>query len=192
MARRVGAGHGCRHEEVPLEIRQAREADLDAVLAVERAAFGTDEEAELVRELLGDPTAHPLISLLAFEGAGAVGHILLTRARLVGAAQAMLLAPVAVVPGHQKRGIGGALIEEALRLAGGMGVGLVFVLGHPTYYPRHGFEPAGRLGLETTFPIPEKNADAWMVQALVPGLLGSIRGRVACADVLNKPEYWRE
>ncbi|MBW2255547.1 MAG: N-acetyltransferase [Deltaproteobacteria bacterium] len=178
-----------------MEIRQAREADLDSVLAVERAAFGTDEEAELVLELLGDETAHPLISLLAFEGDTPVGHILLTRARLVGAAQdpsTMLLAPMAVVPEHQKRGVGGALIEEALRLAGDMGVGLVFVLGHPTYYPHHGFEPAGRLGLDATFPIPEKNADAWMVQALVPGLVGSIRGRVACADVLNKPEYWRE
>jgi putative acetyltransferase len=182
-------------KEVPLEIRQAREADLDAVLAVERAAFGTDEEAELVRELLGDETAQPSISLLAFERAVAVGHILLTRARVVGAAQdpsTMLLAPMAVVPERQKRGIGAALIEEALRIAAGMGVGLVFVLGHPTYYPRHGFEPAGRLGLEATFPIPEKNADAWMVRALVPGLLGSIRGRVVCADVLNSPEYWRE
>ena len=178
-----------------MEIRQAQRADLEAVLAVERAAFGTDEEAELVRALLGDPTAQPLISLLGFEGERAVGHVLLTRTRLVGTDQdpsTMILAPMAVVPDRQNRGIGGALIEEVLWVAGGLGVGLVFVLGHPTYYPRHGFEPAGRLGFEAPFPIPEEHAEAWMVRALVPGLLGSIRGRVACADVMNRPELWRE
>ena len=44
------------------------------------------------------------------------------------------------------------------------GVELVFVLGHPDYYPRHGFKPAGALGFEAPYPIPDKNVNAWMVQ----------------------------
>jgi putative acetyltransferase len=72
------------------------------------------------------------------------------------------------------------------------GVELVFVLGHPGYYPRHGFTPAGVLGFHAPYPIPEKNADAWMVQELHPGVIGRARGKILCADAINRPEYWRE
>jgi putative acetyltransferase len=99
---------------------------------------------------------------------------------------------LAVVPDAQRQGVGGRLIERGLGLLFESGVGLVFLAGHPSYYPRHGFTPAGRLGFVPPFPIPPKDEEAWMVLALRPGLIGSVRGRVACADALNKPEYWRE
>lgn len=180
-----------------VDILQATDFDLDAVLAVERAAFGSEGEviAELVGNLLMDPSARPALSLLAYDGDKAVGHILCTRAHLDGPQdqpEAAILAPLAVVPEVQNRGIGGNLIEHGLARLNETGVGLVFVLGHPDYYPRHGFEPAGRLGFEATYPILEKNAGAWMVQALQPGLLGTVSGQVICADALNKPEYWQE
>jgi len=63
-------------------IREALHSDLDNVLSVERAAFGSEEEANLVRELLGDTSAKPIVSLLAFQENRAVGHILFTKARL--------------------------------------------------------------------------------------------------------------
>ena len=96
------------------------------------------------------------------------------------------------MPDYQKKGIGGKLIDRGLQLLTSSGVDLVFVLGHSEYYPRHGFEPAGSLGLEAPYPIPEEHKDAWMVQALRPGLLGSLHGKVVCADALDKPEHWRE
>ena len=68
----------------------------------------------------------------------------------------------------------------------------MFVLGHPEYYPRYGFVSAGKLGFEATYPIPEKVADAWMVQELQPGIIGKIKGKVLCAKALDAPEYWRE
>lgn len=177
-----------------MDIRTATDADLDAVLAVEREAFGEEDEAELVRALLDDPSAMPILSLLAFRGKRAVGHILFTRVRLQAHPQLSLaiLAPLAVVPDAQNQGIGGKLIVHGLNLLRASGVDLVFVLGHPGYYPRHGFTPAGTLGLQAPYPIPEKDADAWMVQALRPGVIGSVSGTVLCADALDKPEYWRE
>jgi putative acetyltransferase len=69
---------------------------------------------------------------------------------------------------------------------------LVFVLGHPHYYARHGFNPAAPLGFTAPYPIPEKNADAWMVRALKRNVVGSLRATVVCAKALDKPEYWRE
>ena len=176
-------------------IREAAGDDLDNVLHVERLAFGHDQEAELVRDLLSDKSAEPLLSLLAFEGDQAVGHILFTSAALAGTQDdvtIMLLAPLAIVPEMQKQGIGGKLVREGLRRLKKSGVDLVFVLGHPEYYPRYGFSPAGDLGFEAPYPIPDECADAWMVQALRPDIIGSVRGKVVCADALQKPEYWRE
>ena len=176
-------------------IKEATTSDIDDVLRIERAAFGGNEEAELVENLLADPSAEPVLSLLAFMDGEAVGHILFTAARLEGRHQGLtvsLLAPLAVVPEHQKQGIGGKLIEAGLRTLSDRETDLVFVLGYPEYYTRHGFQPAFPHGLEATYSIPEKVSDAWMVQALRSGLLGSITGRLQCCDAMNRPEYWRE
>ncbi len=181
-----------------MRIREATQEDLNAVLDVNRRAFGEDDEAALVQRLLSDPDAHPLISLLAEEDSGPVGHILLTSTTINasddGAAPvaSMLLAPLSVVPDAQHRGIGGMLVKEAMERAHRIGVGIVFVLGHPEYYPRHGFTPAGVWGLEAPYPIPEKDADAWMAIDLAGDTFGSVRGRVRVAPSLMRPEYWRE
>jgi putative acetyltransferase len=178
-----------------MQIREALESDLDDVLLVERLAFGHDEEADLVRDLLDDASAKPTLSLLAFDGDRLLGHILFTSARLTttqNTTSAAILAPLAVVPDAQNQAIGGKLIGRGLDLLRESGVDLVFVLGHPEYYPRHGFKPAGRLGFEAPYPIPDKNANAWMVQALRPDVIDSVSGKVICADGLNKPELWRE
>ena len=178
-----------------LQIREAVETDLNDVLQIERLAFGYEKEADLVRGLLYDLSAKPVLSLLAFKKDRAVGHILFTTARLLGTkdtASIVILAPLAIVPDAQKQGIGGKLIEQGLELLSKSGVDLVFVLGHPEYYPRYGFKPAGDLGFEAPYPIPDEHADAWMVQALRSGVIGTVSGKVICADALNKPEHWRE
>ncbi|MDA3937637.1 MAG: N-acetyltransferase [Actinomycetota bacterium] len=178
-----------------MHIEQASDSHLETVLHVERTAFGYDKEAELVRDLLHDPTALPRLSLLAFEGERAVGHVLFTSARLEDApdpASIALLAPLAVMPEFQSRGVGGRLIERGLQMLTESGVDLIFVLGHPGYYPRYGFEPAGRLGFAAPYPIPDEHAEAWMVQALRAGVIGTTRGTVICADALDEPEHWRE
>lgn len=169
--------------------------DLDTVLDIERRAFGYDKEAHLVADLLGDPSASPQLSLLASVDGQYVGHILFTAAHVAGAQMpvtATILAPLAVRPDVQDQGIGGALVKEGLRLQKASGIDLVFVLGHPGYYPRYGFQPAGRLGFDAPYPIPEIHADAWMVQELRDGVFGSVLGRVVCADTLKRPEHWRE
>lgn len=176
-----------------VRIVDASDADLEAVLSVERMAFGGDDVADLVRDLLGDPSARPLISLLAWEDDRPVGHIMFTAARLRGASQdaiSSILAPLAVVPSAQREGVGGLLIERGVQRLAESGVDLVFVLGHPGYYPRHGFEPASRLGL--TAPYPVSPDDAWMVRALRPDVIGRVKGTVICAEALDKPEHWRE
>jgi len=175
-------------------IREALDGDLKDVLAIHRAAFDSDEEAALVQDLLEDQSAKPVISLIAVEKDEAVGHVLFTRARLQPDVplSIYILAPLAVVPEYQKTGIGKALAEKGLKVLSNAGTHLVFVLGHPSYYPRFGFRPAGVMGFEATYPILEKNADAWMVRELTPDTLDRFSGKIICADTMNRPEYWAE
>ncbi len=179
-----------------IQIKQTSGADFKDIMEVEKKAFGYDKEAELVAQLLNDNSAKPIISLLAFYNNEAIGHILFTKLKIKGQAKCPLihiLAPLAVKPEYQKKGIGGLLIKEGINKLKEIGSEMVFVLGHMSYYPKYGFIPdAANLGFAAPFPIPDEYADAWMVQAITKNGLSSIKGKVICADELNKPEHWRE
>jgi len=145
--------------------------------------------------LLDDKTARPILSLVAVENNRLIGHILYTRAVLTRAdkpVSVQILAPLAVIPDAQTKGVGSKLIKEGLRKLRKSGVELVFVLGHPEYYPRCGFITAGALGFEAPYLIPEKHAGAWMVQELKKSVISSVKGKVQCSEVLNQPQHWRE
>jgi len=176
-----------------MRIAETSETDLDVVMRIEREAFARDDEAQLVAALLRDPTAQPVISLLALEDERPVGHALFTKVALAGSrpnVASAILAPLAVLPAFQRQGVGRALIEHGAGVLAKSGVKLLFVLGEPAYYTRCGFVPAIPCGLHAPYQVvPEA---AWMVRALGPGLLGTVTGTVACAKSLAKPEYWRE
>ena len=177
-----------------LIIRKSNIADLEALLAVEEAAFGSEEEAELVRNLLGDPTANPGLSLLALIDNQPVGHILFTQAVFDPniALQGRILGPLAVIPSRQKEGIGGKLIETGLDILRSEGVDWVFVLGHESYYPKFGFTPAQKQGFEPPYPFPEELTNPWMALSLTPISDSAYKGKVVPADTFVDPRYWGE
>ena len=174
-------------------IAEASESDLEDVLAVSRAAFEGEDVATLVRDLLEDPSAPPLLSLMAREEGRTIGHALFSAAKIgteEESASAVILAPLAVVPDEQRRGVGGLLLQTGFRLLGASGIGLVFLAGDSGYYTRHGFEPARPCGFIPPFLISPEGA--WMVRALAWDALGRASGAVICADALNRPEHWRK
>lgn len=179
-----------------IKVRKSGINDFEIIRNVEEKAFGHSKEAELSLSLLQDKTALPVLSLLALDGEKAVGHILFTRAYINNTDKKQILfhilAPLAVIPKYQNKGIGGMLISEGLKLLAKMNSAMVLVLGHMEYYPKHGFIPdAKKYGYVAPYLIPEKFAGAWMVQFLYPS--GTIqKGNIICADSMNKPEYWRE
>jgi putative acetyltransferase len=181
-----------------ITIRCATDADYAEILGVHESAFGKEQGQEivdLVTGLLSDKTAEPRFSFVADLDGRIVGHILFTAIRLQTSGQnilAQILAPLAVANEHQGKGVGGLLINEGLKQLTASGFELVFVLGHPNYYPKFGFIPAGVLGYEAPYAIPIENANAWMVKDLKAGIIGSVQGRVQCATTLDQPRHWRE
>lgn len=181
-----------------MNIRPSNDADRPAISDVLLDAFGQEEGpviVDLVNELLDDSTASPLLSLVAEEDGRIVGHVLFTAVGLPTDGPELsgqILAPLAVSDERQGTGVGGALAREGLRRLTHAGVDMVFVLGHPGYYPRFGFRPAGALGLNAPYPIAPENAGAWMVAELRPGVIGTVRGTIRCAAALDEEQYWVE
>ncbi len=120
-------------------IRDETPGDAGGVRDVLRAAFQGDVEAKLVDELRADGDI--VLSLVAIDPKGGViGYVAFPRLS-VAEVPCIGLAPVAVAPEHQRRGIGKALIEQGMATLKQHGEKLVFVLGEPGYYTRFGFDP---------------------------------------------------
>ncbi len=181
-----------------MEIRKSIESDKPKILKIHTKAFGEEKGpviAKLVNDLFNDETAMPLLSLVAVDNDKLVGHILFTKAvvtKIEKLISAQILAPLAIMPDNQKKGIGEKLIIEGLKQLKESGTELVFVLGHPEYYPRCGFIPAGEQGFEAPYHIPEEHAEAWMIQEINGDALKNNSGKVQCSKVLNEPQHWKE
>jgi putative acetyltransferase len=160
-----------------LGIRPEREGDRAAIFALHAAAFGSDAEAKLVDRLRDARAA--TVSLVAERDGRVVGHILFSPVRVeseAGEWSAIGLAPVSVAPEVQKDGIGSALIRAGFDACRAAGHGIVFVLGHPPYYPRFGFELAASHGL--SYEGRPAFSPAFFVIELVPGALAERTGVV--------------
>ena len=133
---------------------RALPADLPAIERTVRTAFGHELEARLIARL--ERERRVTAAVVALSAGQVVGHAMLSRLELTatgGAAwQALALAPVAVAPDRQRRGIGSALVRRCLALAGPLSP--VFVIGAPGFYGRFGFEDAALWGVSSRFEPP--------------------------------------
>jgi putative acetyltransferase len=151
-----------------IRIRPERVEEHGAIREIVRAAFGQEDEAVLVDALRRESEYVPGLSLVAQSGDHIVGQILFTRLH-IGPDEPppfLALAPIAVRPDCQKRGIGSALVRNGIELSRRLGFRGIVVVGHPEYYPKFGFLPARSFGLECPFPVPD---EAFLALELVPG-----------------------
>lgn len=167
-----------------LTIHRESAADREAIARVHELAFGRPNEAKLVEGLRLSAHFIKELSLVATLRDEVVGHILFTHVRVgrdENARSAISLAPMAVLPGHQRLGIGSALVRAGLEEAKHLGHNVVIVLGHVDFYPRFGFVPASRAGIKAPFRVHD---EAFMVCELRPGALQGMAG-----EVVYPPEF---
>ena len=132
------------------DVRPERPSDPPAIRSLLQQAFPTSAEADLVDRLRRDGDC--VLSLVAEAEGEVVGHILFSA--MAAPFRALGLAPVAVRPDGQWRGIGDALIRQGLALAAAGEWEGVFVLGEPAYYTRFGFDAALARGFGSPYAGP--------------------------------------
>lgn len=159
-----------------ITIRPEEPRDLKTIDDVNRHAFGQSLESDIVDALR---IAGALsISLVAEEEGQIVGHIAFSPVAIETNPKDLPilgLGPMAVAPEFQKQGIGAQMISRGLKLCRAGGCRVVVVLGHPSYYPRFGFQPSHPFGISWENECPK---EAFMILELDEGALESLSGAV--------------
>ncbi|MEN8119528.1 MAG: N-acetyltransferase [Bacteroidota bacterium] len=158
-------------------IRKEWPKDFSQVRKLNEAVFEADGEAKLV-DILRDSNIN-LISLVAEENDVILGHILFSPVQLSNNLENVAiagLAPMAVFPDYQKKGIGSALVQKGLEYCREAAYKAVVVLGHPEYYPKFGFVPSVQFNIKSEYDVPE---NVFMVQELEKGALKNCSGVIS-------------
>jgi putative acetyltransferase len=150
----------------------------DDVAHIVRRAFADERVVDLVEDLRGSPDWVAELALVACIDARPVAFLACSRG-LLDAPRALLdvlvLSPVAVLPEHQRQGVGSALISRAIAVARGRGERLVFIEGDPRYYHRFGFRAAGELGFRRpSLRIPPAAFQVLVLERPDPSLTGTL------------------
>lgn len=163
-------------------IRQEEEKDRTQVYKINTRAFDKEAEAHLVDLLRTSDAFVPELSLVAEVDGQIVGHILFTIIDIVDTTQeknpSLSLAPMAVLPEYQHRGIGGELIRKGLKIARELDHRSVIVVGHKDYFPKFGFLPAAVYNLKAPFDVP---VNVFMAIELYEDSLKQVSGTVRYA-----------
>lgn len=165
-------------------IRHEKPEDIALIHQVVAQAFEREAEANLVDALRRNGKAK--ISLVAEDNGRIIGHILFSEVVLESGENRLIgigLAPLAVAPERQNEGIGSRLSEEGMKRCREAGYPFAVVLGHPNYYPRFGFVPAGRYGVKSEYDVRD---EVFMIQELQQGSLLGIAGTAKYQNEFNE------
>lgn len=168
-----------------ITVREEEPQDIEAIRHVNKAAFRQSREADIVDRLRHSEA--DVLSLVAMVRARIVAHIVFSTLTIEGQNRSwhgMALGPMAVLPAYQRQGIGSKLVRAGIDRLKEPGCPFVIVLGHPAYYPRFGFEPASRYGIQSPWKVPE---DAFMILLLDKSKLHGI-----CGVARYLPEFEQE
>jgi putative acetyltransferase len=156
-------------------IRREIPADHEEISCLLMEAFGRPHESLLVDDLRS--SGKLVISLVALIDSRVAGHVLFTEVSIDPACPewaALGLAPLAVSPPFQGKGVGTALVKSGIEACRQEGCTSLFVLGEPKYYSRFGFVPARSFGLADIYGA----GDAFMAMEILPGALSGKNGTV--------------
>lgn len=154
-----------------VEVREESPGDVAAIRNVNKRAFGQVQEGNIVDALRSNGAAR--LSLVATLNGRVVGHIMYSPVSVSGEVTGAALGPMAVLPEHQRQGIGSKLIETGNRKLQDAGCPFIIVVGHANYYPRFGFRPASTHGIKCEWEVPD---DVFMLLVLDQAKMRAVSG----------------
>jgi len=168
-------------------IRKEEPKDYTDVYEVNRLAFQQENESKLVEKIRKGKNFIPELSLVAEIDKKIVGHILFSRITIVGDSvyESLALAPMAVIPKFQKKGIGSKLIMQGIEKAKELGFSSIVVLEHKDYYPKFGFQRASKWSIKCPFEVPD---EAFMAIELTENAFKGKAGAVKYPDEFMEVE----
>ena len=175
-------------------IREAIPRDHADIQSIYLTTFGEDEKAQvamLAIDLLNEESQPETFALVAEADKLLVGHVGLSPVALdhLSGLSGYILAPLAVKPAVQKRGVGSKLIEAAVRRLKVQGVNILFVYGDPKYYERFGFTTDTAQPFKTPYKLQFPNG--WMARVLNDTVgLNQQAGKISCVEPLNDSALW--
>ncbi|MDH2423032.1 GNAT family N-acetyltransferase [Cobetia amphilecti] len=143
---------------------------------------GNLAQISLVAERVTDPETGRHLS----EGEGGLlGHVMVSRVELSGYPDRVLmaLAPLAVLPQHQRHGIGKRLVISAVKRCRLLGAGAVVAAGHADFYTHLGFHPACHYGL---YCHHDDVPGSFVAFELLPDYLEGLGGEVQFPDTCSE------
>jgi predicted N-acetyltransferase YhbS len=176
-----------------LSEHRGRDAEIvDLFTATFTASEGEEEGAligELVRDLLGGTAQKDLFVFTAEEDGAMIGGIVFSRLTYEQDERTVfVLAPVAVAPDQQGRGIGQRLLTHGLAALRSAGVDIAVTYGDPSYYAKVGFLPISDADARAPFPL--SRPEGWLGQSLTDRVMTPLRGPSRCVKALNDPVFW--
>lgn len=168
--RLIRKGSADQTEHVIIEIRKELPVDIPAVRELNKRAFEQDQEANIVDALRANGAVS--LSLVATLNGHVIGHIMYSPLD-VGPLMGVGLGPMAVLPEHQRQGVGSKLIQAGNRQLKDAGCPFIVVVGHADYYPRFGFRPARPLGIRCEWEVPD---NAFLLLVLDPAKMRGVAG----------------
>ena len=176
-----------------MTIREPAESDKDQIRQVYTAAFDEEEKelvADLAIELLDTESSPKTLHLVADTEDEIVGHVSFSPVRIKDSRDCMgyILAPLAVSPRQQKRGVGSALVRRGLEQLAREQAKVVLVYGDPEYYSRFGF--SSELAEKYIPPFPLTYTLGWQA-VFIGGMIPEMDPvEIQCVEPLRKPELW--
>lgn len=172
---------------------KGREQEVQDLFASTFAASEGDAEGAIIGTLVANlmaDTAEDDLFLFAGEENGAFTAAVFMSRLTYGADMqtVFMLAPVAVLPTHQRKGVGQTLIRHALQEMANKGVDVAVTYGDPAYYEKVGFKPASEADLAA--PVPLQYPHGWQAQRLNDTQPVRVTGPSRCVSAFADPSYW--
>jgi putative acetyltransferase len=176
-----------------MKIRLAEETDLDSIFKVIETAFSDGENKvimNLVQELSRETTSPSIKSLVAEVDNQVIGYVsyipifLKSDSNISG----YILAPLAVCPEQQKKGVGSNLIKFGIDMLAQDGIEVLLVYGDPAYYGRFGFKE--EIGRWFVPPYTLQYPSGWTGMMLNNTPVPEHPNQFECVSALSKPDLW--